>query len=84
MQVTVTTPRERFIPGRFYQNSNGSVLYVTPRKSGDYDTNIMQFYGVKNDSPSTWTTRAMDDMDSKGGRFELLEEGTEISVDLAA
>ena len=84
MQINVTAPKETFIPGRFYQSASGSVLFVTSRKAPGGRTNIMQFYGVKNDKPSTWTGRAMDDLDSHGGRFELLEEGSEIIVELAS
>lgn len=84
MQITVTAPKESFIPGRFYQSASGSVLYVTPRTAPSGETNIMQFYGVRNAKPSTWIDRAMDNLDSHGGRFELLEEGTTVDVELAA
>lgn len=85
MRVTLTAPKEKFIPGRVYKNTSGSVLLVTERKSPDLDgTYIMHFYGVKNDRPHTWTKRAIDDLNSRGGRFELLEEGTEVNVDFAA
>ena len=84
MQINVTTPKETFIPGRFYQSASGSVLFVTPRTAPSGNTNIMQFYGVKNSKPSTWVDRAMDNLDSAGGRFELLEEGTKVDVELAA
>lgn len=84
MQINVTNAKETFIPGRFYQSASGSVLYVTPRTAPSGDTKIMQFYGVRNSKPSTWVDRAMDDLDSAGGRFELLEEGAKVNIELAA
>jgi hypothetical protein len=84
MQINVTAPKETFEVGAFYQSASGSVLYVTPRKSPDADTQIMQFYGVKNNTPSTWTKRAMDDLNSAGGRFEKLEAGSTVEIELAA
>lgn len=83
MQISVNSPAETFVPGRFYQSTSGSVLYVSPIKA-DNGNHIMQFYGVKNTKPSTWTGRALDDLESRGGRFELLEEGAEVTIDLVA
>ncbi len=84
MKTTVTAPKETFIAGRFYSNPKGSVLYVTSRKSPGRGTNIMQFYGVKNSTPSTWLDREADDLISANGPFSLIEEGSTVNIEFTA